>query len=497
MTPSEARDRYLTALAALRGYPYPERHELWGARFDVNQPELDALANAPDPSAPPFHPGRPAGTPRTGIPATSLAPAHTAIQRFDTALARVSEQRQLNAFIGLCPPPVSPVSGPLSGMLVGIKDIISVRDMPRTAGSLALTSEPAAEDAPCVARLREAGALIVGTLNMHELAYGITSVNPHYGTVVNPRAPARIAGGSSGGSAAAVAAGIVDTALGTDTAGSIRIPAACCGVVGFKPTYGAVSTEGVLPLGWSLDHVGPITRNVADAAAMFDVMAGGPAVPTDEPDDHRGWTLVRPADFFFEQLAPAVRERLERALSLLHNRGIAVVERPLPLLDHAAGAQFATLCVEATQQHMRLIEHHPERLGEDVRVRLEIGQFIPGVDYQRAQRLRGELDIAMHAALERCDALVTPTLPVPAPPVGATAVEVAGRSMPVHTAATRCTAPFNLTGMPAVTLPCGTDDSGAPIGLQLAGRRGEDARLLRLALEVETLIGEFDTGGWS
>ncbi len=502
MSHDEALSQALAAQAALRGYPYPERLERWVARLSMNRPEQERLAAAPEPAEPPLHlqPAPPAsaaglmdGSGRLAA-AARLTPEE-AEARFAGALQRAAATRDLNAFITLADPAETPaeVTGeglPLRGALLAIKDLMAVRGFPLTGGSRALPDTVPAEDALCVARLRAAGARVLGTANLHELAYGITSANPHYGTVVNPAAPGRIAGGSSGGSAAAVAAGLVDAALGTDTAGSIRIPAACCGVVGFKPSFGAIPVEGVVPLGWSLDTVGPLAASVADAARLFDVMTAAPPAPAPAaPLELSRLTLVRPARYFFDYLDPAVRLCIDQALARLAAAGARVVERHIDHLEYAAAAQFATLMVEASQNHFRLLLETPEGLGEDVRVRLEVGQFIAGVDYQKAQRLRSALRNAMQAAVAGPDELlVTPTLPVPAPPLGAASVAVGEREMPVHTAMTRCTAPFNLTGMPAITLPCGRDPAGVPIGLQLVAAGGRDTFLLAAAQAVETAL---------
>ncbi|HEY0836624.1 MAG TPA: amidase, partial [Azospirillum sp.] len=346
-------------------------------------------------------------------------------------------------------------------------------------------------DAPVVARLRAEGAVIVGTTNLHELAYGITSANPHFGTVGNPRRAGRLAGGSSGGSAAAVAAGMADLAIGTDTAGSIRIPAACCGVVGFKPSYDAVPRQGVLDLAPSLDHVGPLAAGVADAALLFEVMAGlepGRVTGAVAAAVGRRFRLVRPANFFTDIMAPEVARILGGVLERLGAAGFAIAERAVPDIDLAPSAQFFTIACEATQGHEDLGLRHPEGLGEDVRVRLEIGRFLAAADYIKAQRLRRHIAEQLGKALRGADALVVPTLLATAPPADAATVEAGGASLPVHTALTRCTAPFNLAGMPALTLPCGDDADGLPVGVQIVGPPGGDIAVLGIAAAVEAVL---------
>jgi aspartyl-tRNA(Asn)/glutamyl-tRNA(Gln) amidotransferase subunit A len=225
----------------------------------------------------------------------------------------------------------------------------------------------------------------MGTTNLHELAYGITSANPHFGVVQNPSNAEHIAGGSSGGSAAAVAAGIVDIAIGTDTAGSIRIPAACCGVVGFKPTYDAVPRAGVLDLGPTLDHVGPLASSVSDAALAFSVMAGQPGLQPASLSSLSGVRVGIPSSYFFQPLQPQVAHAMSRAIERMKLDGAEIVSVDIPGLQNCAAIQLATLCPEATAVNWKRLVDAPETLGDDVRVRLEIGQFFPGIWYTRAQ----------------------------------------------------------------------------------------------------------------
>ncbi|HEY0662971.1 MAG TPA: amidase, partial [Thiobacillaceae bacterium] len=288
-------------------------------------------------------------------------------------------------------------------------------------------------------------------------------------------------------SAAAVAAGVVALALGTDTAGSIRLPAACCGVVGFKPSFDAVPRDGVQPLGASLDHVGPIAANVADAALAFAVMAGlPPAVPRRGPLG--GLRIGVPTNYFFDPLGADVARALTGALDRMRTDGAELVPVGLPGVEAAAALQFATLCSEATDVHWETLNTRPESLGADVHVRLEIGQFLPAIWYTRAQRRRAELVAMFTTAMHGLDALVTPTVRVEPPRRGTTRVQLGGRELPLHTALTSLTMPFNLTGMPALTLPCGRGDSGLPIGLQIVGQCGDDWSVLRVAARVEDLL---------
>ena len=513
---NELFDRFACAvddMAKLVGYPHADRQKAWLDRLRINLPELGVLeALRPEIElgylAPP-----PVEIAEGGVPVSSedldgiasiarecraapdraAAPAHA-------ALASAVQHKDLNAFITLADPASLDAAAhsaahrlrdgapmPLMGVPVAIKDLMQVAGFPQTNGTGGPKPAPATRDALAIARLREAGALVIGTTNLHEFAYGITSENPHHGWVVNPRRPGHTPGGSSGGSAAAVAAGIVRLAVGTDTAGSIRLPAACCGVVGFKPSFDAVPRDGAQTLGASLDHVGPIAASVADAALAFSVMAGQPA----RTASHAPLAGVRvgvPRNHFFDPLADDVTREVRAALERMRADGAEMVAVDLPGIEHAAALQFVTLCSEATDVlWLRLNEHH-ETLGADVRVRLEIGQFIPATWYVRAQRGRAALAAMFANAMRDLDVLVTPTLRIEPPRSGAAAARIGGRDYPLHTAVTALTMPFNLTGMPALTLPCGHGDNGLPIGLQVAGRRGDDWRVLNIAARLEDLF---------
>jgi aspartyl-tRNA(Asn)/glutamyl-tRNA(Gln) amidotransferase subunit A len=378
--------------------------------------------------------------------------------------------------------------GPLAGVPLGVKDLMPVRGLPLTAGTRAIDAVVQDHDAPVVARLRAAGALIVGTTNLHELAFGVNSANPHFGHVVNPRFPDRIPGGSSGGSAAAVAAGLAAIAVGSCTGGSIRQPAACCGIVGFKPTYDAVPRDEVVPLAWSLDHIGPITRSVEDAALAFEVMAGLPehsALPPGAPMPPR---IMVPRRFFYEGLQPEVRTAVEAALGRMREAGATLGEVDVPGIELAPGIQLITLNSEATQANDRLLRTRGERLGEDVRVRLEIGQFYLAADYVKAQQLRAQVRGAMIASFGAADVMVIPAMPVLPPKVGTTLVEIDGRPVHVAPALTRFTSPINFCGFPALSLPCGRSGSGLPVNIQVVGRPGADAAVLGAARWCEQVL---------
>jgi len=360
-----------------------------------------------------------------------------------------------------------------------------VSGMPLTAGSRAIGAEVSSRDAEIVSRLREAGAVVIGLTNLHELAYGITSANPHFGRVVNPAAPGRIPGGSSGGSAAAVASGVVRLAIGTDTAGSIRIPAACCGIVGFKPSFDVLPRDGVLDLGPTLDHVGPMARSVEDCATMFAALLGRDSVPPWAYSDLRGRGFARLRGYFEDPLDAQVAAALDEAQDALRGDGAAMADAAVAGMELAAAIQLVTLCSEAGAVHARRARERGSDLGEDVRVRIEMANFLPGHWYVKAQRLRTGLAAAIDAAFGQSDFLLCATLRCPAPAVGAGRVDIGARSYALHTAVTQLTMPFNLSGLPAVSVPWRMSREGVPISLQVVARRGHDWQALAAAQRLQ------------
>lgn len=388
--------------------------------------------------------------------------------------------------------------GPLHGIPIAHKDLLYTRGVRTTAGSLVFRDFVPSFDATVVEKLRFAGAISVGKANLHELAYGITSKNPHYGFVVHPRESARVAGGSSGGSATLVAAGFLPLATGTDTAGSIRIPASFCGIAGLKPTYGRVSRHGVLPLAFGLDHVGPMASCVEDCALAMNAMAGpDPRDPScaalPVPDFNRpapatlaGVRAGIPTNFFFERIDPEVASAVESAIEHMGRAGATLVEIQVPdMRECFAAARIVQLC-ETTS----LYAHHtdPQLFGPDVWRLIQQGKSIAGHEYVSAQRIRTLFRREFDALWQKIDVLVTPTTPMPAPLLDQETVEIGGQQEDTRAAATRLVRGINFIGEPALSLPCGATRSGLPIGLQLIAPPFAEPRLLSIGKAVEALL---------
>ncbi len=382
--------------------------------------------------------------------------------------------------------------GPLHGVPVALKDLFAVKGSPTTGGTRFLT-KPAADDCTVVTRLRNAGAILLGKLNLHECAAGPEGFNPTYGMPWNPwhAAVSHLPGGSSSGSAVAVAAGLAPMGLGSDTGGSIRIPAACCGTVGLKPTYGRVSRQDVLPLAWSLDHVGPLTRKVEDAAAILAVIAGhDPADRTSSkapvPDYLAGLDgpvremRVGLVTEFVEQSGAEVQAAIADAVHVLQGLGCIVQEVTLPKAPHAHGASFAIVGAEALAFHEPLLRRHAAEYAVDVRRRFLAGRFLSATDYLKGQRARQLIRAEVDDVLQRVDCLLAPTLPIPAPPLTTAEVQIGGRTETTRVALTLFTRLFNVSGHPVVCLPCGFSREGLPLSMQLVGRAFEEADILRL-----------------
>jgi aspartyl-tRNA(Asn)/glutamyl-tRNA(Gln) amidotransferase subunit A len=386
--------------------------------------------------------------------------------------------------------------GPLHGIPMALKDLFAMRGVRTTSGSKVFENLVADVHSAAAERLEAAGAVILGKLNMHELAYGITSANPHYGPVRNPWDPERSPGGSSGGSGAAVAAEMVYAAMGSDTGGSIRIPAAYCGTVGLKPTYGRVSRYGALPLGYTLDHMGPITRSVRDAALMLNAIAGHdrrdetssrrPVVDyvPEEGCSIRGMRIGFPESFYFERLDPDVESAVRGAVARAEALGAAI--RPVWLGDVAAlnAVGRIILLAEASAVMQPYMEHRA-RFGADVLALLDQGRLVSAADYINAQRLRRKLRREVDKVWEEVDCVITPTTPNTAPRIGENTVRLGGRDEDTRLAATRLVRGINVLGLPALSMPCGLSGSGLPIGLQIIGPAFGEAQILQFAAALE------------
>ena len=383
------------------------------------------------------------------------------------------------------------VRGPLHGVPMALKDLFDTAGVRTTAGSKILAENVPARDAAAVERLRAAGLVLLGKTNLYEFAFGTTNDNPHYGPARNPWDLERSPGGSSGGSGAALAMGLCAVSLGTDTGGSIRIPAGACGVVGLKPTLGRVSRRGVTPLAWSFDTVGPMTRTVEDVALMLNAIAGPDAedewcaarpaedFTRDLEAGVRGLTLGLPREWFFEGVEPGIEATVRDAIGVLEREGARRVEMPLPGMADAHTAHHAILAAEAAAFHGPWLRERPDDYGSDVRRGLELGQLIPAVDYVNARRVQAIVRATFRAALAEADVLVTPCLPQPPLRVG----EPMSREPAV--AWNRLLTPVNMAGFPAISLPCGFGGAGMPVGLQIIGRPFEEALLLRVARAYE------------
>jgi aspartyl-tRNA(Asn)/glutamyl-tRNA(Gln) amidotransferase subunit A len=401
---------------------------------------------------------------------------------------------QLNAFITVIPPEealkvqypagTGPLTKALRGIPIALKDLFDTAGILTTAGSKFFAENIPAEDAFVVEKLKQSGAIIMGKTNTHEIALGVTGNNPHYGTARNPWDPTRIPGGSSSGSAIAVATGMALAALGTDTGGSIRIPASLCGVVGFKPTHGRVSLRGVFPLSWNLDHVGPLTKCVKDAALLLQVISIYDSIDPASIkmltgdylghliDDMEGRKIALGVGEYINGADPEVVSAVCETAKVFEAMGCRVQEVNVDWMRDAALANKTMTQSDGAAIHRDRLKEHPEMFGEDIRRRLEDGAKTTSTDYILARRTQTEVRKRCELFFESYDLLLTPTTPIAAPTVeGHDAVEQAGRL-------TRFTAPFNLAGLPALSIPCGFTNEGLPIGLQIISRAWADAKVL-------------------
>ncbi len=396
----------------------------------------------------------------------------------------------LNAFITVIQPELDEIprngSMPLYGIPIAVKDLYDTKGIRTTGGSKFFADNVPTEDAFVVQKIKKAGAQIIGKTNTHEIALGVTNNNPHFGACRNPWDITRTPGGSSGGSAVAVATGMAIAGLGTDTGGSIRIPAALCGVVGLKPTYGRVSLRGILPLSWNLDHAGPITRKVEDAALMLQVMGGydeqDPTSFKTLPGDYSSHLMdpikerkaaLAVGSFIEEVTEPEILDAVRAAARSLEEQGVTIVEVNTDFLREASLANALMTQADGAAFHRERMKEHPDWFGADVRQRLETGARFTSSEYALARRTQTEVKRRCELLFEEYDFMMLPTTPIPAPVLeGEDAVERARQL-------TRFTAPFNLTGLPALSVPCGFTKDNLPIGLQIISRAWNESGVLR------------------
>lgn len=387
--------------------------------------------------------------------------------------------------------------GPLHGIPVSVKDLVDVAGTPTTSGSRVPPRMPL-HDAPVVGHLVRAGAIIVGKTNLHEFAFGTTSDETAFGPVKNPHDRARSAGGSSAGAAVALVEGMCYGSVGTDTGGSIRIPAAACGVTGLKPMRGEISSGGIVPLSATLDHVGPMARTVEDTALMFHAMLDGePRIDRLPAEAVAPLWLGVPVPYFFDKLDDEVVRLFGEARAALERGGYTVSDVVIEHAERTADVYLHIVLPEAGWYHAPLLDAHADKYSPGVRVRLEMGRYILAEDYLRALHARVALGRAVDKALEGLDGLLLPALAIAAPPLGAASVSVGRSQEPVRAMMLRLTQLFNITGHPAIVLPCGTGRDGLPRAIQLVGHRGGTERLLAMAAAVERQIigGEGSVGG--
>jgi len=433
------------------------------------------------------------------------------VEVIEAHLARIeATEPVLNSFITLLPEEARAAArraeediqagnykGPLHGIPVALKDLYNTGGVRTTSGSRIFDNFIPERDCTVAARFREAGAILLGKLNMHQFAYGPTGENPDYGHMHNPWNQELVTGGSSGGSGSAAAAGQCTITTGSDTGGSIRIPASLCGIVGLKPTYGLVSRHGLTPLSWSLDHPGPMVRTVEDAALAMNAIAGYDpndvaSARVDIPDytsalsnDVRGLRIGVPKEYFEAPLDPQVAQSVHDAIAVLESLGAVVTQVSLPMFQDSQAISSAILMAEASAVHRDLLAREGEKLYPPIRLRLEAGLFISAADYLRAQQGRALFDRQARQLLDQVDLLAGPTEPVTAPRLLAERVQVGEEEIGTTAALTQYTRPYNITGFPAITIPCGFSDTGMPIGLQLAGRPFDELTVLRAAHAYE------------
>ena len=382
--------------------------------------------------------------------------------------------------------------GPLHGIPLSLKDLIDQKGIPTTAASRVRRDHIATEDAVVTQHLRDAGAVFVGKTNLHEFAFGTTSEESAYGAVRNPHDPSRSPGGSSGGSAVSVATGMALGTVGTDTGGSIRIPAAACGIVGLKPEFGHISASGVVPLSRHFDHVGPLAASVADAWLLYNAMQP----PSDQISDAleaaplRGLRIGQLGGYFVDRIDEDVDGGVVKTIERLQQNGAVVSAATIAHADDIVPVYSHISFGDAAAYHARTIETRPQDYTAPVRLRIEMARYVLAEDYVRAMQGKAVITRDVDRALEGVDVLALPALAIPAPPIGATTMPIKGGSDLTRALMLRLTQPFNVSGHPAISIPCGKTRDGMPIGLQLVGHKGRTPALVQAALAIEAAINQ-------
>ena len=373
---------------------------------------------------------------------------------------------------------------PMQGIPVSVKDLFDTKGIRTTAGSRVFADRIPNADADVVMKLYESGAVIIGKTNMHEFAYGTTTLNPHYGAALNPWDPERIAGGSSGGSASSLALSMGLGSMGSDTGGSIRIPASMCGVVGLKPTHGTISLRGTIPLSWSLDHAGPMARTVEDTAILLKAVSGHDCIE-ELTGDIKNITVGIPRTYFYERIDPVVDAIVRKALTVLEKLGAYLIEVDLPSAAEQRRIFDQTVAPEAYVYHETFLKEHGDLYGADVKSRIEPGATMLSTEFVKAQRSQVQMKQECEAIFETADVIVTPTLPIPAPRIDALHQPWGADSETAIASLTRFTRPFNVVGVPTVSIPCGFTNEGLPVGMQISGKAFDEATVLRVAHAYE------------
>ena len=387
--------------------------------------------------------------------------------------------------------------GPLHGIPIGLKDLCYTKGIRTTIGSQIFQNFTPDYDATVTGKLKSAGAIIVGKLQMHEFAFGPTSTNPHYGNAHNPWDLENVTGGSSGGSASSVASGQLMGSLGSDTGGSIRIPSALCGIVGLKPTFGRVSRYGIYPLSSTLDTVGPMTRNVADSGLMLNAISGydhqDPSsvdVPTKNFNSmlEDGITSMRigiPDEYFFDILDPDVRRAFDDAVKILEKLGADINRISVPILERSLSISGPIMMAEAAAVHSMNIRNHPDQIGTDVLDRLQSSSLLPATDYVVAQNARSLFNNELSKIMSEFELLLVPSVPIGAPKFSSVETTIDGAKHETTSLLPRLTRPFNICGLPTITVPCGLSNAGMPLGIQFAGRVFSEDTVLKAAYAFE------------